>query len=136
MWRVKLLRLLLAQGFLGLTLAWSPTVLAHGDLTPVRGGLVAWSRELSVELVVGLDHGLLVYVDDHGRPVDVADSTGTVTVTRGDEIESVHIAPDGSARLFGRKLALAAGDRIQVIVNFRDGRLVVARLEVPEHTRR
>jgi hypothetical protein len=102
---------------------------AHGDLIPLRGGLVAWSQELSVELVAAPDNELHLYVDDHGVPVSIADAKGMVNVWRSDgQSSTVGLVPQGTTRLTATNFTLRPDDRIQVIVTFHDGRLIVARI--------
>lgn len=104
------------------------TAPAHGELFPLRGGLVAWSRELSVELVVIDGNELHVYVDDHGKPVSIAGAKGHVNILRDGDQDTVSLSPDGETKLVGKGSGPKAGDRIQVVVTFPDGRLVYARL--------
>lgn len=101
---------------------------AHGELFPQRGGVAAWSRELSVEVVVRGEE-VDVYVDDHGAAVSVADAKGHVILYRGEELETVPLVAQTDGKLLqGRVKSAKPSDRIQVVVTFADGRLVFARL--------
>ncbi|MEF7613521.1 hypothetical protein V4F39_06315 [Aquincola sp. MAHUQ-54] len=104
---------------------------AHGDLFPLRGGLVAWSNELSVELVRQAEGGVLVFVDDHGTPVPLQGATGALDITRGDRTATLALAALPSNGMAAPDVALQPGDKLQVIVNLPDGQVVLARLVVP-----
>ena len=105
--------------------AWS-----HGDIIPKRGGLVAWARELSVELVHKPDGGISVYVDDHGAPVSVEGASGSVNVLGRDGPHSIPLTAASPHRLDGLGAPLASGDKLQVVIRFAAGQVAVARLLV------
>lgn len=104
---------------------------AHGDLFPLRGGLVAWANELSVEVVRTPEGGVLVHVDDHGTPVAVQGATGTLDVTSGDSTTTLPLAEHAAHTMAAPAATFRSGDRLQVIVNLPDGQVVLARLVVP-----
>ena len=91
--------------------------LAHGDAKAGHGGAVAMASGLCLELVGTLD-GMVIDVEDHGKPLAPTSMTGRLTVR------------NGSAR--SEPPLVVAGDRLQAKgVKLTAGAKVVAALTTP-----
>ncbi|HEX4916652.1 MAG TPA: hypothetical protein VFV43_02010 [Limnobacter sp.] len=81
----------------GLTLALTQPVLSHEE-KPRHGGVVSEAKELSFELV-NQDGKAVIYILDHGQPVDTAKASGKLTVLNGSEKTEADLQPAGENRL-------------------------------------
>lgn len=63
----------------------------HED-KPQHGGLVAEVKEMDYELVVKPDV-LQLYLRDHGKPVDVSNAKGSVTLLSGSDKQEIALMP-------------------------------------------
>lgn len=81
----------------GLTLALTQPVLSHEE-KPRHGGVVSEAKDLNFELV-NQDGKAVIYILDHGQPVDTAKATGKLTVLNGNEKTEVDLQPAGENRL-------------------------------------
>ena len=59
---------------------------AHGAPKPQHGGVVQVAADLGFELV-GRGAQAQIFVDDHGKPFNVAQMTGQLTVLQGATVE-------------------------------------------------
>jgi len=81
---------------------------AHGAPKPRHGGIVQTASDLSFELVAESE-GALIYVEDHGRPLDPAGMTGKLTALSGKgKSEAELVATAG--RLQARGIVLVKGE--------------------------
>lgn len=100
---------------------------AHGDITPKRGGLVAWAGEISVEVVL-TERGVSVYLDDHGEPLDAQGIAAQLVGTpRGGESFSLQLRYVKGNQLEGPAPKLDPGDRFAVVLRQVDGSVSMAR---------
>jgi hypothetical protein len=74
---------------------------AGDDHKPKYGGLVKEVKEIQYELVARPD-AVTVYVEDHGKAVDMKGATGKVTFRNGAERSEATLAPAGGSRLEGK----------------------------------
>ena len=81
----------------GLTLALTQPVLSHEE-KPRHGGVVSEAQDLNFELV-SQDGKAVIYILDHGQPVDTAKASGKLTVLNGNEKTEVDLQPAGENRL-------------------------------------
>lgn len=106
-------------------------VAAHGDIEALRGGIVAWAGELSLELVP-LREQVVVYVDDHGVPADVQGVEATISVAGPDRSPAQGIAMtyQGENRFVAPTLSATPGSRISVVLKHPDGQVAMARFVI------
>lgn len=86
----------LIQLFTFLVMSFSGIVYAASghDLKPVHGGAVAAVKDITVEFVATAD-SLLLYLSDHGKPVDISRSTAKATILQGAEKQEVELKTAG-----------------------------------------
>ena len=86
----------LIQLFTFLVMSFSGIVYAAGghDLKPVFGGAVTEVKDITYELVATAD-SLLLYLSDHGKPVDITRSTAKATILQGAEKQEVELKMAG-----------------------------------------
>jgi hypothetical protein len=82
---------------LGLFFALGNPVLSH-EGEPHHGGVVAEAKDLSFELV-NQNGNAVIYILDHGQPVDTAKASGKLTVLNGSEKTEADLQPAGENRL-------------------------------------
>lgn len=82
---------------LGLSFALVQPVLSHGE-KPQHGGVVSEAKDLNFELV-NQNGKAVIYILDHGQPVDTANASGKLTVLSGSEKTEVELQPAGKNRL-------------------------------------
>ena len=93
---------------LGLSFAIAQPVLAHGE-KPRHGGVVSEAKDLSFELV-NQNGKAVIYILDHGQPVDTAKASGKLTVLNGSEKTEIDLQPAGENRLTSAgKISLGKG---------------------------
>ena len=93
---------------LGLSFAIAQPVLAHGE-KPRHGGVVSEAKDLSFELV-NQNGSAVIYILDHGQPVDTAKASGKLTVLNGSEKTEIDLQPAGENRLTSAgKISLGKG---------------------------
>ena len=81
----------------GLTFALVQPVLSHEE-KPRHGGVVSEAKDLNFELV-NQNGNAVIYILDHGQPVDTAKASGKLTVLNGSEKTEVDLQPAGENRL-------------------------------------
>lgn len=93
---------------LGLSFAIAQPVLAHGE-KPRHGGVVSEAKDLNFELV-NQNGNAVIYILDHGQPVDTAKASGKLTVLNGSEKTEADLQPAGENRLASTgKISLGKG---------------------------
>lgn len=82
--------------FIVLTMSFSGGAYASSghDLKSIYGGAVAEVKDIIYELVASAD-SLLLYVSDHGKPVDITRSTAKATILQGAEKQEVELKMAG-----------------------------------------
>lgn len=102
---------------------------AHGA-KPKHGGIVQTAGDLSFELVAK-DGGATIYVDDHGKNMQTAGATGTLTVLKGTQKTELALASGGDNTLVVKGRAdLARGSKAVATVSFADKKAVSVRFSV------
>lgn len=120
---------LLALVAMAVTVALSGNALAHGD-KPKHGGIVQSASDLGFELV-HKDGKATLYVEDHGKPVSTAGTTGKLTVLNGAEKTEVALEPAGENTLVSKGEAkLVKGTKAIAAVTFVDKKTVNVRFSV------
>jgi hypothetical protein len=101
---------LLAAVVLGLSALSFNAAMAHGNIQPKHGGVVAEAGNLHFELV-GTPTGAALYIDDHGKPVAPAGMRGKLTVLQGTEKSEAELAVAGD-KLEAKGVKLAPGAKV------------------------
>lgn len=99
-----LLATLVAAASLGMT-----NVSAHGARAK-HGGTVATANDVAFELVAQAD-GVVIYVEDHDKPVATTGMSGKLTVLNGSEKSEAELKPAGDNRLEAKGVKAAPGAR-------------------------
>ncbi len=103
---------------LALTMACSASfAVAHGneEAAAQRNGLVATANDLVFELAADAQ-GLALYIDDHGKPLDVAGASAKVTLLSGGAKQEAVLIPEGNRLLAAGDFNLDAGTKAIAIV--------------------
>lgn len=104
--------------------------LAHGVPIPKHGGIVDVGGELSLELVQQGPQSV-VYVEDHGRPVDTHGATAQVLLNSETGRSLGSLKAQGGNRLQGRLQEFRKGDRLFVRITFGNGSVEVGEIAIP-----
>lgn len=99
---------ILSALLLGAALAAAGSALAHTGDKPKHGGIVQGASELSFELVPQAD-GVLLYVEDHGKPLATQGMGGKLTVLVGAQKSEAELKPAGDNKLEARGVKLPKG---------------------------
>ena len=110
--------------------AWSPVAPAHGVPQPRHGGIVDIGGEISFELV-RTARQVVVYVEDHGKPVAMAGASGEILAGSESGKRLALLKPLGPNSLVGPPVPLKAGSRIFVRVTLANGSIEVGELRTP-----
>lgn len=113
---------------LGLTVAGTTTAMAHSGAKPKHGGIVQASSDLSFELVTNPD-GAVIYVEDHGKPVNPAGMSGKLTVLKGTEKSEADLAPAGD-RLLAKGIKLQSGAKAVAVLNTAGKKAITVRFAI------
>jgi hypothetical protein len=84
---------LLTASLFALATVAGNAALAHGA-DPKHGGVVQAASELTFELVSTAD-GAVIYVEDHGKPVNPTGMSGKLTVLNGSEKSEAPLSATG-----------------------------------------
>lgn len=95
----------------------------HGQ--PQYGGVVAEAGMAQFE-IVAKDGKLIVYVSNHGAPVDTAGASGKLTVLAGSAKSEIDLKPAGDNRLQGTG-SLASGAKLLVTAQWPGQKALQAR---------
>lgn len=123
-----MLKIILAAITLALTLASANAAHAHDGAKPRHGGIVQASSDLSFELVVSPD-GAILYVEDHGKPVNPAGMSGKLTVLKGTEKSEAELVPAGD-RLLAKGIKLQSGAKVVAALNTPSKKTITVRFAV------
>jgi len=95
-------------------LGWSAlsfnVALAHGGAAAKHGGIVAMASDLGFELV-GTPDGVVIYVEDHGKPMAPTGMTGKLTVLNGSVKSEAPLAVVGD-KLEAKGVKLTASAKV------------------------
>ena len=117
------------MALVAMTMALSGNALAHGE-KPAHGGVVSAANDMSFELV-NKNGKAIVYVHDHGKPVDTAGATGKLTVLNGTKKTEMSLEAAGSNTLATKEDAnLAKGSKAIAAVTFADKKVVNVRFSI------
>lgn len=108
----------------------STVAVAHGVPQPKHGGIVDVGGEMSLELVREGAQSV-VYVEDHGKPVDTRSAVAEVLLHSETGRSIGTLKAGGANRLIGRLPALRKGDRLFVRVTFGNGSIEVGEILIP-----
>lgn len=103
-------------------------VLAHDGAKPKHGGIVRASSDLSFELVANSE-GAVIYVEDHGKPVNPSGMSGKIMVLQGTEKSEADLMPTGN-RLLAKGIKLHSGAKVVVTLNTANKKAVTVRFAV------
>jgi len=87
----------------------------HGAPQPQHGGVVQVAADLGFELV-GRGGQAQIFVDDHGKPANVSQMTGQLTVLQGATRSQAALTVAGP-NVLQANLPLAAGARAVATIN-------------------
>lgn len=105
-----MMRKILAAALLGLWATSFNAALAHGDVKPKHGGVVASASDLHFELV-GTPTGAALYIDDHGKPLPPTGMSGKLTVLNGAAKSEATLVVAGD-KLEAQGVKLARGSKV------------------------
>ncbi len=88
---------------------------AHGAPQAQHGGVVQVAADLGFELV-GRGAQAQIFVDDHGKPANVSQMTGQLTVLQGATRSQAALAPAGP-NMLQANVPLAPGARAVATIN-------------------
>lgn len=118
-------RAALALGIVAMSLGQA---YAHGVAKPKHGGIVQTASDLSFELVP-VPEGAVIYVEDHGRPIEPVGMTGKLTSLsgKGKAEAELNVA---AGRLEARGIALGQGDKVVLALKTATNRAITVRFAV------
>jgi uncharacterized cupredoxin-like copper-binding protein len=104
--------------------------LAHGDVEPKHGGVVAIVKDIDYELVAKPDT-VTIYVEDHGKAVDTKSATAKVTMLTGSNKTEANLVPVGENKLEAKgKFDAKDGTKVIAIVTFAGKPASTVRFEI------
>ena len=104
---------ILALGIAGAALAAGDH--QHDDHAPRHGGVVAPGKAADFELVARPDAALL-YLSDHGKPMDPSRATAKLTLLAGAQKTEVELKPAGDKLEAKGSFKVAAGTKAVAVV--------------------
>lgn len=120
---------LFAVAAVAASVALSSNVFAHGAKAK-HGGVVQSAGDLAFELVTK-DGATTIYVDDHGKDLQTAGATGTLTVLKGTEKTALPLEAGGNNTLVVKGEAkLAPGSKAVAAITFADKKTVSVRFAI------
>jgi len=120
---------ILAVAALAASVILAGNVQAHGAKAK-HGGIVQSAGDLSFELVAK-DGATTIYVDDHGKDLQTAGASGTLTVLKDAEKTELPLQAGGNNTLVVKGDArLAPGSKAVAAVTFADKKTVSVRFAV------
>lgn len=109
------------------TLAAGP-VLAHGEAVAKHGGIVQMASDLSFELVPGQE-GVVIYVEDHGKPLAPTGMSGKLIILSGAEKTEATLEVAGD-KLEARGVRLTRGSKIVANLKTAQQKAIMVRFTV------
>ena len=119
---------ILTAAVLSMSLLGSGAALAHGGAKPKHGGIVQTASDLSFELV-GQPDGVVLYVEDHGKPMSVDGMSGKLTVLKGSERSEAALAVAGD-KLEAKGIKLAPGAKVVAALQTANKKAITVRFTV------
>lgn len=102
---------------------------AHGAPKPQHGGVVQVAADLGFDLV-GRGAQAQIFVDDHGKPFNVSQMTGQLTVLQGATRTQAPLSPAGP-NMLQANVQLAAGARAVATLNRPNQPAITVRFVLP-----
>jgi len=99
---------------LGLALLAPAAAPAH-ESPAKHGGVVRTANDLHFEMVIRGDD-VILYVEDHGKPLPTVGMSGKLTVLRGSEKSEVVLQPAGENRLEAKGAKLGSGTKAVAVL--------------------
>lgn len=119
-------RMLLVAAAAALT---NHATLAHGPEAPKFGGTVATAGDLGFELASQGD-GVVLYVDDHGKPRSTSGMHGKLTVLHGSKKGEAELHPAEPNKLEAKGFKLSPGAKAVAAVTLPNKKVVTVRFAV------
>ncbi len=123
-----MLKIILTAITLGLSIASVNVVLAHEGAKSKHGGIVQASSDLSFELVETPD-GAVIYVEDHGKPLNPSGMSGKLMVLKGTEKSAVDLIPTGD-KLLAKGVKLQSGTKVVAVLNTTGKKAITVRFAI------
>lgn len=95
-----------------------------------HGGVVSVVKDVNYELVAK-DGEVVLYVSDHGKPVDLAGATGKLTMLSGTKKQDVALAPADNALRAKGAFTVPTGTKAVVSVQLKGKSASTARFTLP-----
>lgn len=95
-----------------------------------HGGVVSVVKDMNYELVAK-DGEVVLYVSDHGKPVDMAGATAKLTMLSGSKKQEVILAPADKALRAQGAFTVPAGTKALVSVQLKGQPKSTARFTLP-----
>jgi hypothetical protein len=112
-------------------LTLSTVALAGGDFKPKHGGVVQEVSEVQYEIVAKVD-SVAIYVEDHGKKVDVKGASAKVSFLTGVEKSETTLAPAGENKLEAKgKFNVKSGTKVTAVVTLAGKPAKTVRVFVP-----
>ena len=102
---------------------------AHGNDKAQHGGVVRAAGDMSFELVAQGD-GALLFVGDHGSPLDASQFTGKLTVLNGAEKSEVELKPAGGNKLAAGPVKLGKGAKAVATITLPSSKTLTVRFSM------
>lgn len=124
---MSMAKTLIAAAFLTL----SSAALAGGDFKPKYGGVVQEVSEIQYEVVAKAD-SVAIYIEDHGKKVDVKGATAKVSFLTGAEKSEATLAPAGENKLEAKgTFNVKSGTKVTAVVTMAGKPAKTVRVFVP-----
>ena len=123
-----MMKQLLAVLVIGLSTSAFHAAQAHGGAKAKHGGVVALASDLSFELVA-LPGGVVLHVDNHGKPLPLAGISGKLTVLSGADKSEATLAVVGDV-LQAKGLVLQPGAKVVAALTTSDKRVITVRFHL------
>ena len=105
------------------------SVLAHGDVKPLHGGIVQLVNDVGFELVIKPD-GATIYLMDHGKPMASKGITGKLTILQGSNKIEADIKEAGDNTLIVSGVKMGKGDRLVAALSNVGGKSFTVRFAI------
>jgi len=94
-------------------LSWSaPDAKEH---KPLYGGQLVVVKDIDYELVVN-STTLVLYIRDHGKPVDISKAMANLTLLTGSERQEIELKPNGEKLEATGSFKVGAGTKVVAII--------------------
>ena len=104
-------------------------VWAHGPAQAKHGGVVQKANDLSFEMVSS-PTGVVIHIDDHGKPLVPTGMTGQLTILSGTQRTQVPLTVSGNT-LQAAGVQLASGSRVVATITTAQRQVMTVRFVAP-----